>query len=901
MSQPPENQQQYGSILTILGENAEQNGKLKNKQITFTHIAIGDANDTYVQPDRKQTALVNELARIPVNSVDVLQPTPDSTPMLKVEAILPDDVNDLIIREFAAVATFDGNTYFHAVGNCARIYVPAPVNNGNVSTPVTLEMIFVITSAEPIIEIDPNVVIASRDWVNKKVETRTETVGAFTDIPKKDINATHIITRGYNHPGDKGNAEFTHTGQIKQEEAGQTYLNIGLVYDQLGREFEIISSPLNYRQFGAVLDGQSPVMRQIKDCHDCANLKKLPVVNEDGIALIDDSYLAVINTNVDWGMTEFVIHEDVGRPATWDFPVLFRAEGNPLSDFNGALNHTEFYETSSHVASLSSLHNAYVFIESDLEHIKRKPESTTFIYKKEPNRVVKNGELNKPLRFDYSGATSLSVKYRNLEESYITIKGGFIDLNRSPSHVFLDIARNNTIWELIGFKDKTQSDELNIRATMKITHAADIRLINVNGEAPTRLEGTEGTYGLSGNGIVDLQMENINGYCGWGFSGFNNINGLSLKGSKINRIDCHFGLWDFYAEDTHFKEWGVMVGNGGGYLKLKNCSRFFGKSTKLNASQYGYKSVVQFRPDYGAEWRGNIDIDGLTLIIDSNMPVTDIIKIVDFVSNGDYGAKQITEWGRNINVQNVVINAPDSHLNRHEFGVVCVDYNKKAITTGVRLPARIVVDNVNYSKENAKAYISAVNGPNDKYVKMPVESESVLSGAHNSVWCISRIFNANRNPFHDDGIPGAETLIQYDPIPDDRNINSDRIKLRAIVTDCTMFDVEVTVDHLIEVHGGSCISYDANSGGLVSEGEAWFYGSQIIPLPSRTSGNAEFSLHHLRDCTIVKTATQYIPTNCLSSKGTLVEKGAAYDWVSPADLFHGYVKANARYESVDSV
>jgi hypothetical protein len=169
MSETPENQQQYGSILTILGENAEQNGKLQNKQITFTHIAIGDANDTYIQPDRKQTALTNELARIPVNSVDVLQPTPESVPMLKVEAVLPDDVNDLVIREFAAVATFDGNTYFHAVGNCARIYVPAPVNNGNVSTPVTLEMIFVITSADPIVEIDPNVVTASREYVNNAV------------------------------------------------------------------------------------------------------------------------------------------------------------------------------------------------------------------------------------------------------------------------------------------------------------------------------------------------------------------------------------------------------------------------------------------------------------------------------------------------------------------------------------------------------------------------------------------------------------------------------------------------------------------------------------------------------------------------------------------------------------
>lgn len=185
MSQTPENQQQYGSILTILGENAEQNGKLKNKQIDFTHIAIGDANDTYVQPDRAQASLVNELARIPVNSVDVLQPTPDSVPMLKVEAILPDDVNDLVIREFAAVATFDGNTYFHAVGNCARIYVPPPVNNGNVNTPVTLEMIFVITSAEPIVEIDPLVVTASRQYVKDKQQTWVQT----KDLDYEQIHA----------------------------------------------------------------------------------------------------------------------------------------------------------------------------------------------------------------------------------------------------------------------------------------------------------------------------------------------------------------------------------------------------------------------------------------------------------------------------------------------------------------------------------------------------------------------------------------------------------------------------------------------------------------------------------------------------------------------------------------
>lgn len=183
----PESEQQYGSILTVLGESAEQNGKMLKKPVEFTHIAFGDANDTYVQPDRKSQSLVNELYRIPVNSVDVLQATPDSVPILTVEALLPDDIHDVVIREFAAVATFNGQEYFHAIGNCARIYVPSPINNGQLNNPVSLEMTFVITSAEPIVEINPNVITASRNYVNTQVSKSDERVAqAIIDQNGKD-------------------------------------------------------------------------------------------------------------------------------------------------------------------------------------------------------------------------------------------------------------------------------------------------------------------------------------------------------------------------------------------------------------------------------------------------------------------------------------------------------------------------------------------------------------------------------------------------------------------------------------------------------------------------------------------------------------------------------------------
>ncbi|MBN8123163.1 phage tail protein [Vibrio vulnificus] len=228
----PESEQQYGSILTVLGESAEQNGKMLKKPVVFTHIAFGDANDTYVQPDRKAQSLVNELYRIPVNSVDVLQATPDSVPILTVEALLPDDIHDVVIREFAAVATFNGQEYFHAIGNCARIYVPSPINNGQLNNPVSLEMTFVITSAEPIVEMNPNVITASRDWVVKNTQYL---VPSFTQAKNLNIpsSAKSLKTLGYDQEGDGVSFEYFLAGTGSPGDTD----NGGYFVDQSGRKW----------------------------------------------------------------------------------------------------------------------------------------------------------------------------------------------------------------------------------------------------------------------------------------------------------------------------------------------------------------------------------------------------------------------------------------------------------------------------------------------------------------------------------------------------------------------------------------------------------------------------------------------------------------------------------------
>ncbi len=162
----PESALNYGSILTLAGENAEINGKLNSKSINFTHIAIGDANDVYVQPSRTQTALVHELARIPITGMEKITPSkPDAVPQLKVWAKIPDDIVDIAVREFAAVATFDGTSYLHAIGNTVRIPILSGSNNGGEVNDIYIEMTFAVTSLDPIVMIDPTIVTATRKFV----------------------------------------------------------------------------------------------------------------------------------------------------------------------------------------------------------------------------------------------------------------------------------------------------------------------------------------------------------------------------------------------------------------------------------------------------------------------------------------------------------------------------------------------------------------------------------------------------------------------------------------------------------------------------------------------------------------------------------------------------------------
>ncbi|MEH0342768.1 phage tail protein [Vibrio cholerae] len=193
----PESALNYGSILTLLGENAEVNGKLNNKSITFTHIAIGDGNDQYVQPSRTQTTLVNEITRIPVTGMEKIEPSEEGgIPQLKVWAKIPDNIVDVAVREFAAIAVYDGNSYLHAVGNSVRIPILSGVNNGGEVNDIYIEMTFAVTSLDPIIMIDPTIVTATRKYVDDKDKAHVDAPDPHTQYLTRADFLKHMLFKG---------------------------------------------------------------------------------------------------------------------------------------------------------------------------------------------------------------------------------------------------------------------------------------------------------------------------------------------------------------------------------------------------------------------------------------------------------------------------------------------------------------------------------------------------------------------------------------------------------------------------------------------------------------------------------------------------------------------------------
>ncbi|NMY05979.1 hypothetical protein HBO12_23725 [Pseudomonas sp. WS 5059] len=182
---------QFQAILTAIGEAKQANADALGVPWTFAQMGVGDANGTDPFPDRLQTKLINEWRRAPLNQ---LKPDPKNAGIIIAEQVIPENVGGFWIRE---IGLYDTDGDLVAVANCAPTFKPL-LTQGSGRTQIIRMNLIVSSLANIVLKIDPSVVLASRDYVDRSIGDvlpADKTPGTYHRVT---INARGIVVSGSN-------------------------------------------------------------------------------------------------------------------------------------------------------------------------------------------------------------------------------------------------------------------------------------------------------------------------------------------------------------------------------------------------------------------------------------------------------------------------------------------------------------------------------------------------------------------------------------------------------------------------------------------------------------------------------------------------------------------------------
>ena len=154
--------------------------------INLTHMAVGDGNGNPVTPQPTQTALVREMFRTTINRV---YQSPTDPLRFTAELVIPASTGGFTLRE---VGVFDADGSLFAVGNLPATYKPVDSEGAYSDTVVRLD--FMVSNASTItLQVDPNVVVVTQQWISNNVTAGTIIPGGTTG---------QVLTKQSNTDGD---------------------------------------------------------------------------------------------------------------------------------------------------------------------------------------------------------------------------------------------------------------------------------------------------------------------------------------------------------------------------------------------------------------------------------------------------------------------------------------------------------------------------------------------------------------------------------------------------------------------------------------------------------------------------------------------------------------------------
>lgn len=160
---------QYFTLLTDVGAAKLANATALGQSVQLEKLAVGDGNGVLPTPKASQTSLINERRKEALNSVSIDE---NNANYIICEQVIPESEGGYYIRE---IGIFDDAGDLIAVGNFPETYKPI-LQEGSGRTQ-TIRCVIMVNSSDTTtveLKIDPSVVLATREYVDKESEALKE-------------------------------------------------------------------------------------------------------------------------------------------------------------------------------------------------------------------------------------------------------------------------------------------------------------------------------------------------------------------------------------------------------------------------------------------------------------------------------------------------------------------------------------------------------------------------------------------------------------------------------------------------------------------------------------------------------------------------------------------------------
>ena len=642
-------------------------------------ITIGGESTTLIMSDRT----IQEVARSAnVKDTQVILSTNTTQYLNGMKAVY-----DVVAQKIYGLPALPTNVYINSVSNGQLTYSP-----GN----ITVDLLPLPDSATSL-----EAKLVEEDGV-ASIGGSTLIVDTFADaLLVSNVNSKQLITRSYFSGSAAGGSTYVKDGTTGAPSTGDA----AKFFDASGTGWKLVTSTINYAQFGAVLDGVVNDTAAVVKAHTYSLSTGIPIVQVGGVAYVtpDTSTNQVVyNVDADYtGGFYFVTDSVTGR----GFVVRDIASEVTLNQSDVTI--AEFAVTRMKIPSLASYANYFAVLSSTEQDLNRKRDTGPAPQAKAQGIVLGDGgTLDAPL---YTTFSSLSqIKLQSILIPTITISG-FCLKTRGGINIAnpFGVQRNNVILKNFRYEDLGTSETIPVQSLISVEFCYNVDIDGISSD-PLSKGIIDYNYTINTWKSTKIRIRNMSGFDGWAQLDGNYCRDVIVEDSTIDRVGVHFRGYDYTFRNLNSRRGRCIAVTGGGSLVVNNIKVRIDSSISAD-EQY---TAVVVRGDYGAEWDGTISIkdvvmDFTNFYSSTTGLVSGMLSVIVDSTVGAHDFGRTVVMPRSIYVENCTF-LINNMLNSRMRAVVvgCTS----AITSGIVYPSNITVKNVNaIALSNVKYKIQALH------------------------------------------------------------------------------------------------------------------------------------------------------------------------------------------------